>query len=71
MDVLRDQTYIGMFEPQDVALLQSVFARLNASDRAEADDARARSLARSIIKLYRHGVRDPQQLFETLRSDRR
>ncbi|MFC3074178.1 hypothetical protein [Shinella pollutisoli] len=70
MDVLRDQTHIGMFEPQDVALLQSVFARLNAADLAVRDEAKARSLARSIIKLYRHGVRDPQQLFETLRPDR-
>lgn len=71
MDVLRDQTHIGMFEPQDVALLQSVFSRLSAAGLAAADGAEARSLARSIIKLYRHGVRDPQKLFDTLRSDRR
>lgn len=65
MDMLLDRAHIGMFEPQDVALLQAVFTRLRTAGPAGREEA----LARSIIKLYRHGVRDPQQLFETLRGD--
>ena len=66
MDVLRDPTHIGMFEPQDLDILQGVFTRLTATNAVRFDEARARSLARSIITLYRHGVRDPEQLFDVL-----
>jgi hypothetical protein len=66
MDVLRDPTHIGMFEPQDLDILQGVFTRLTAENIPGLDEARARSLARSIITLYRHGVRDPEQLFDVL-----
>lgn len=66
MDVLRDPTHIGMFEPQDLDVLQGVFARLAGSRTLGLDEAQARSLARSIITLYRHGVRDPEQLFDVL-----
>jgi hypothetical protein len=66
MDVLRDPTHIGIFEPQDLVVLQGVFTRLAAENTLSLDEARARSLARSIITLYRHGVRDPEQLFDAL-----
>jgi hypothetical protein len=66
MDVLRDPTHIGIFEPQDLVVLQGVFTRLAAENTPSLDEARARSLARSIITLYRHGVRDPEQLFDAL-----
>ncbi len=66
MDVLRDPTHIGMFEPQDLDVLKGVFTRLTAAKSPSLDEARARSLARSIITLYRHGVRDPEQLFDVL-----
>lgn len=66
MDVLRDPTHIGMFEPQDLDVLQGVFTRLTATKSPAFDEARARSLARSIITLYRHGVRDPEQIFDVL-----
>ena len=66
MDVLRDPTHIGMFEPQDIAILQDVFTRLTAVQTPRFDETRARSLARSIITLYRHGVCDPDQLFDVL-----
>ena len=70
MDVLRDPTHIGMFEPQDLDILQGVFTRLTATNVPDLDEARARSLARSIITLYRHGVRDPEQLFGVLQVQR-
>ena len=66
MDVLRDPTHIGMFEPQDIDVLHGVFTRLTMSNALRFDEARARSLARSIITLYRHGVRDPEQLIDVL-----
>ncbi|WLR94270.1 hypothetical protein [Shinella zoogloeoides] len=69
MDVLRDPTHIGMFEPQDLTVLKGVFTRLTASNDLGLDEARARSLARSIITLYRHGVRDPNQLFDVLQVE--
>ena len=68
MDVLRDPTHIGMFEPSDLIVLQGVFTRLAAANTPSLDEARARSLARSIITLYRHGVRDPDQLFDVLQA---
>ena len=66
MDVLRDPTHIGMFEPQDLDILQGVFTRLAGARTLGLDEAQARSLARSILTLYRHGVRDPDQLFDVL-----
>jgi hypothetical protein len=66
MDMLRDPTHIGMFEPQDLHILHGVFARLAGARTLRLDEAQARSLARSIITLYRHGVRDPEQLFDVL-----
>jgi hypothetical protein len=70
MDVLRDPTHIGMFEPQDLDILKGVFTRLTATRSFDLDEARSRSLARSIITLYRHGVRDPDQLFGVLHDVR-
>ncbi|MBN9057102.1 hypothetical protein [Shinella sp. NM-101] len=69
MDVLRDPAHIGMFEPQDLDILKGVFTRLTTAGPPAFDEARARSLARSIITLYRHGVRDPNQLFDVLQDD--
>lgn len=69
MDVLRDPTHIGMFEPQDLDILKGVFNRLTTAGRLRLDEAQARSLARSIITLYRHGVRDPDRLFDVLQAE--
>ena len=68
MDVLHDPTHIGMFEPRDLDILQGVFARLRDARTAVLDEPQARSLARSVIMLYRHGVRDPEQLFDVLQA---
>ena len=68
MDVLKDPTHIGMFEPQDLDVLQGVFARLSSTHTFGLDEAEARSLARSIITLYRHGVCDPDQLFGAMQT---
>ncbi len=66
MDTLRDSTHIGMFEPHDLHVLRDVFTRLTAKNAPGLDEARSRSLARSILTLYRHGVRDPERLFDAL-----
>ncbi|WP_242223001.1 hypothetical protein [Shinella zoogloeoides] len=70
MDVLRDPAHIGMFEPQDLEVLKGVFTRLKATGTIDLDEARSRSLARSIITLYRHGVRDPDRLVDVLQVAR-
>ncbi len=64
--MLHDPTHTGIFEPQDVAFLQKVFVHVNAVHPQERDGAKARSLARYIISLYRQGVRDPQQIVDRL-----
>ena len=48
MDVLRDTAHIGMFEPQDLEVLKGVFTRLKATGTIDLDEARSRSLARSM-----------------------
>lgn len=67
MDVLRDPAHIGVFEPHEVDALQKVYAELRGAMLIGGDEARERSLARSIIKLYRHGVKEPAQLVDALR----
>lgn len=69
MDALRDSTHIGMFEPHELDLLHGVFTRLTTSQALGLNEDDARSLARSIITLYRHGVRDPEQLFGALQVE--
>lgn len=66
MDVLRDPPHIGMFEPHDLDILKGVFTRLTSTGRLDLDEARTQSLARSILALYRYGVRDPERLFDVL-----
>ena len=70
MDVLRDPAHIGMFEPRDLDVLKGVFTRLTATGRLDLDEARSRSLARSIITLYRHGVRDADRLVDVLQAEK-
>ena len=69
MDVLLDSKHLGMFEPQDLDILKGVFTRLTTTGRLDLDEARSRSLARSIITLYRHGIRDPDRLFDVLHAE--
>lgn len=53
---------IGMFDQRDMDALQQAFNALSVRRALAEDDAEARKLARSLIQLYRHGVRDPHQL---------
>ena len=53
---------IGMFEQRDMDALQQAFNTISVRRMLHADDAEARKLARALIHLYRHGIRDPQQL---------
>lgn len=53
---------IGMFKPSDIDALRRAFEMLAAREGLGEDDAHARAMARSLIQLYRHGVRDPESL---------
>ena len=60
---------IGMFEQRDLEALQQAFNTVAFRRALQADDAEARKLARALIHLYRHGVRDPAQLASALIGD--
>jgi hypothetical protein len=70
MKYLLDGQDIGMFSPRDLEALQTAFTVLSVQLAVYGDDAEARRLARSLIQLYRHGVRDPDQLVAALDSFR-
>jgi hypothetical protein len=57
---------IGMFKPDDLEALRKAFEQLSVEYELKDDDAQARFLARSLIQLYRHGVRDPENLVSAL-----
>jgi hypothetical protein len=57
---------IGMFKPDDLEALRTAFEQLSVEYQLKEDDAQARFLARSLIQLYRHGVRDPENLISAL-----
>lgn len=62
MPYFSDIQDIGMFKPVDIVALRRAFELLAVREGLGEDDARARALARSLIQLYRHGVRDPDSL---------
>jgi hypothetical protein len=62
MPYYSDMQDIGMFKPSDLDALRSAFEQLAVREGLGADDATARAVARSLIQLYRHGVRDPEHL---------
>lgn len=62
MPYFSDIQDIGMFKPGDIDALRKAFELLAVREGLGEDDARARALARSLIQLYRHGVRDPVHL---------
>jgi hypothetical protein len=66
MKYLLEGQDIGVFNPNDLAALQRAFTILSVQLAVYGDDAEARKLARSLIQLYRHGVRDPDQLVAAL-----
>jgi phosphatidylserine/phosphatidylglycerophosphate/cardiolipin synthase-like enzyme len=63
-----DMQDIGMFKPSDLDALRKAFEQLSVQYSLSEDDEHARSMARALIQLYRHGVRDPQNLIDALGS---
>ena len=61
-----DMQDIGMFKPSDLDALRKAFEELSVQYSLGEDDVHARSMARSLIQLYRHGVRDTQSLVNAL-----
>ena len=57
---------IGMFDQRDMQALQQAFNTISVRRMLVEDDAEARRLARALIHLYRHGIRDPQQLVSAM-----
>ena len=68
MPYFSDMQDIGMFKPVDIDALRRAFELLAVREGLDDDDARARALARSLIQLYRHGVRDPELLASAVGS---
>lgn len=57
---------IGMFDQRDIDALQQAFNTISVRRALVDDDMEARKLARALIHLYRHGIRDPQQLVSAM-----
>jgi flagellin-specific chaperone FliS len=66
MKYLIDGQDMGMFSPRDLQQLQKAFTVLSVQLALYGDDEETRKLARSLIQLYRHGVRDPAQMIAAL-----
>ena len=62
MPYFSDMQDLGMFTESDLGALRKAFEILAVREGLSNDDAEARALARSLIQLYRHGVRDPEHL---------
>lgn len=63
-----DSLEMGMFAPEDLEAIQRVFEKLCSERGIAKGSADARSLARSILRHYSHGVRDPEKLDAILRD---
>lgn len=68
MRYLLESQDIGVFSPRDLEALQTAFTILSVQLSLYGDDTEARKLARSLIQLYRHGVREPDQMVAALES---
>lgn len=66
MAYIFDMQDIGMFKPSDIDTLRRAYEELAVREGLCEDDERARALARSLIQLYRHGVRDSEGLVSAL-----
>jgi flagellin-specific chaperone FliS len=66
MKYLLEGQDIGVFSPKDLEAMQTAFTILSMQLSLFSDDEEARKLAKSLIQLYRHGVRDPEQLVAAL-----
>ena len=62
MPYFSEMQDIGMFKPSDIDALRRAFEMIAVREGLDTDDAHARAMARSLIQLYRHGVRDPESL---------
>lgn len=68
MPYFSDMQDIGMFKPSDIDALRRAYELLAVREGLGGDDAQARAMARSLIQLYRHGVRDPENLVSAVGS---
>ena len=57
-----DMQDLGMFTEGDLGALRRAYEILATREGLSGDDAQARGLARALIQLYRHGIRDPESL---------
>jgi hypothetical protein len=57
---------IGMFAPADLLRLQDAYLRVCTLNNVAGDGEDGRRLARALIQLYRHGVRETEQLVAAL-----
>lgn len=62
MPYFSDMQDLGMFTENDLGALRRAFEILAVREGLSNDDSEARALARSLIQLYRHGIRDPEHL---------
>ena len=69
MPYFSDMQDIGMFKPSDLDALRRAYVELALRNGLDNDDARARAMARSLIQLYRHGVRDPKNLVSAMSGE--
>ena len=70
MKYLFEGQDIGVFSPRDLEALQTAFTILSIQLSLHGDETEARKVARSLIQLYRHGVREPDQMVAALESYR-
>jgi hypothetical protein len=68
MPYFSEMQDLGMFKPSDIDALRRAFEVLAVREGLGDDDAQARAMARSLIQLYRHGVRDPERLASAIGS---
>jgi hypothetical protein len=66
MKYLLDGQDIGMFGPEDMDRLAQAYASLCGAPAISGNEEACRRLARALIQLYRHGVREPGQLVAAL-----
>ena len=67
MRYLLDGQDIGMFGPDDMDRLAQAYASLCGEHDISDNEEACQRLARALIQLYRHGVREPGQLVTALR----
>lgn len=66
MQPVFDMQDIGAFNPADMDVLRKAFHTLSVDHAIGDDEALGQTLAKSLLLLYRHGVRDVDGLVSAL-----